>query len=288
MEIYHITHEDDRWVLREEGDQRALLEAANRQDILDETRDYMKLRTALVKVHAEGRRRRRGAPLPAGTGPAGNRRVMPLLANRPGWDGRARSAEAQPWPAGTARSGRQPQFDADPPDRHCGNHAQQRQAPTATPLHRGQRGEGRVETGLAVRPGAPNRPAANNPIAEPASSHRASRRRPGHGRQHAGGRERLVEKDHRRYPAARRRAASLRRVLGHRAMKPTPARCTTASRPISTKGRVKPGRPPWWRSRASSQACSGQLASAATPTSTGLAPDRPSWVTSSAPSSAAL
>ena len=54
MEIYHITHEDDRWVLREEGDQRALLEAANRQDILDETRDYMKLRTALVKVHAEG------------------------------------------------------------------------------------------------------------------------------------------------------------------------------------------------------------------------------------------
>jgi len=48
MEIYHITHEDDRWVLREEGDQRALLEAGNRQDILDETRDYMKLRTALV------------------------------------------------------------------------------------------------------------------------------------------------------------------------------------------------------------------------------------------------
>lgn len=53
MEIYHITHEDDRWVLREEGDQRALLEAGNRQDILDETRDYMKLRTALVNVHGD-------------------------------------------------------------------------------------------------------------------------------------------------------------------------------------------------------------------------------------------
>jgi len=53
MENYHITHDDDRWVLREEGDQRALLEAANRQDILDETRDYMKLRTATVKVHTE-------------------------------------------------------------------------------------------------------------------------------------------------------------------------------------------------------------------------------------------
>jgi len=53
MEIYHITHEDDRWVLREEGDQRALIEATQRQDILDETRDYMKLRTALVRVHGD-------------------------------------------------------------------------------------------------------------------------------------------------------------------------------------------------------------------------------------------
>ena len=53
METHHITHEDDRWVLREEGDQRALLEAGNRQDILDETRDYMKLRTALVNVHGD-------------------------------------------------------------------------------------------------------------------------------------------------------------------------------------------------------------------------------------------
>lgn len=53
MERYHITHEDDRWVLREEGDQRALLEAVQRQDILDETRDYMKLRTATVQIHGE-------------------------------------------------------------------------------------------------------------------------------------------------------------------------------------------------------------------------------------------
>lgn len=53
MENYHITHEDDRWVLREEGDKRALLEALNRDDILSETRDYMKLRTASVKIHNE-------------------------------------------------------------------------------------------------------------------------------------------------------------------------------------------------------------------------------------------
>ncbi|EXF43596.1 hypothetical protein BAY1663_03986 [Pseudomonas sp. BAY1663] len=53
MEIYHITHEDDRWVLREEGDKRALIETSTRQDILDETRDYMKLRTASVRVHGD-------------------------------------------------------------------------------------------------------------------------------------------------------------------------------------------------------------------------------------------
>jgi len=53
MENYHITHEDDRWVLREEGDKRALLEAVTREDIIDETRDYMKLRTASVKIHSK-------------------------------------------------------------------------------------------------------------------------------------------------------------------------------------------------------------------------------------------
>ena len=51
MENYHITYEDDRWVLREEGDKRALLEAVTREDIINETRDYMKLRTASVKIH---------------------------------------------------------------------------------------------------------------------------------------------------------------------------------------------------------------------------------------------
>jgi len=53
MENYHITHEDDRWVLREEGDKRALIETLTKEDILNETRDYMKLRTASVKIHAE-------------------------------------------------------------------------------------------------------------------------------------------------------------------------------------------------------------------------------------------
>jgi hypothetical protein len=51
MENYHITHDQDRWVLREEGDKRALLEATTKDDIISETRDYMKLRTASVKIH---------------------------------------------------------------------------------------------------------------------------------------------------------------------------------------------------------------------------------------------
>ncbi|AHL74630.1 hypothetical protein CH92_05780 [Stutzerimonas stutzeri] len=53
MENYHITHDGDRWVLREEGDKRALLEATTKDDIINETRDYMKLRTASVKIHTQ-------------------------------------------------------------------------------------------------------------------------------------------------------------------------------------------------------------------------------------------
>ena len=56
MENYHITHDQDRWVLREEGDKRALLEASDKEDILNETRDDMKLRTASVEIHSQGRK----------------------------------------------------------------------------------------------------------------------------------------------------------------------------------------------------------------------------------------
>ena len=51
MQNYHITEQDQRWVLREEGDRRVLIEAGSREEILAETRDYMKLRNASVKVH---------------------------------------------------------------------------------------------------------------------------------------------------------------------------------------------------------------------------------------------
>ncbi len=55
MQHYEVISRDsDRWVLREEGDARALIEASSRDDILAETRDYMKLRTAVVKVYENG------------------------------------------------------------------------------------------------------------------------------------------------------------------------------------------------------------------------------------------
>lgn len=53
MGNYQITHEVDRWVLREQGDRRALIETQTREEILNETRDYMKLRTASVMIHNE-------------------------------------------------------------------------------------------------------------------------------------------------------------------------------------------------------------------------------------------
>ncbi|MFC3609721.1 DUF2188 domain-containing protein [Stutzerimonas tarimensis] len=53
MEIktYHITHEDERWMLKEDGFADALVEASDQDDILEKTRDYLKLRKARVLVH---------------------------------------------------------------------------------------------------------------------------------------------------------------------------------------------------------------------------------------------
>ena len=53
METYHITQEGNRWLLREEGDPRVLIETASREAALEQTRDYLKLRTATVHT-AEG------------------------------------------------------------------------------------------------------------------------------------------------------------------------------------------------------------------------------------------
>ncbi|MCW3148318.1 DUF2188 domain-containing protein [Stutzerimonas stutzeri] len=53
MQNYHITREGERWLLREEGDRRVLIETASRDEILREARDYMKLRTAMVRVHGD-------------------------------------------------------------------------------------------------------------------------------------------------------------------------------------------------------------------------------------------
>lgn len=51
METYHITLEGNRWLLREEGDPRVLIETASRDAALEQTRDYLKLRMATVRIH---------------------------------------------------------------------------------------------------------------------------------------------------------------------------------------------------------------------------------------------
>lgn len=51
MQNYHITQDQNRWVLKEEGDERVLIEARTQDEIVEETRDYMKLRVGSVKIH---------------------------------------------------------------------------------------------------------------------------------------------------------------------------------------------------------------------------------------------
>lgn len=51
MQTFHITCENSRWTLREEGDERVLIEATSEDEIRREARDYMKLRVGEVQLH---------------------------------------------------------------------------------------------------------------------------------------------------------------------------------------------------------------------------------------------
>ncbi len=51
MKTYHVTQEDDRWTLKEDGFADALIEAEDRDEVLEETREYMKVRFARVLIH---------------------------------------------------------------------------------------------------------------------------------------------------------------------------------------------------------------------------------------------
>ncbi|MBU3055254.1 DUF2188 domain-containing protein [Pseudomonas indica] len=51
MQNYHLSPADGRWVLREEGSDRAVLEAATKEEAVTRMREYMQQRTGSVKIH---------------------------------------------------------------------------------------------------------------------------------------------------------------------------------------------------------------------------------------------
>lgn len=53
MDNYHITKKGDIWRFQKEGAERALKNAATKQEIIRHTQDFMKDKTGSVKIHKE-------------------------------------------------------------------------------------------------------------------------------------------------------------------------------------------------------------------------------------------
>ena len=53
MDNYHITKDGDKWKLKKEGAERASKTADTKQEIIDQTRDFMSDKTGSVKIHKE-------------------------------------------------------------------------------------------------------------------------------------------------------------------------------------------------------------------------------------------
>ncbi|MCU7848038.1 MAG: DUF2188 domain-containing protein [Candidatus Thiodiazotropha sp. (ex Lucinoma kastoroae)] len=51
MDNYHITKDGDKWKLTKEGNERASKTADTKQEIVQETRGFMKSRSGSVKIH---------------------------------------------------------------------------------------------------------------------------------------------------------------------------------------------------------------------------------------------
>lgn len=56
MDNYHITKDESKWKLTKEGNQRPSKTSETKQDIINQTRDFMKDKTASVKIHKENGR----------------------------------------------------------------------------------------------------------------------------------------------------------------------------------------------------------------------------------------
>jgi len=51
MDNYHITKDGDIWKLKKEGNDRASITANTKNDIIQQTRDFMEDKTGSVKIH---------------------------------------------------------------------------------------------------------------------------------------------------------------------------------------------------------------------------------------------
>ncbi len=53
MDNYHITKNDGKWKLTKEGSDRAVKTSLTKDDIITQTRDFMKNKVGSVKIHKE-------------------------------------------------------------------------------------------------------------------------------------------------------------------------------------------------------------------------------------------
>ena len=53
MDNYHVTKSGNQWKLKKEGAERASKTADTKQEIINQTREFMKDKTASVKIHKE-------------------------------------------------------------------------------------------------------------------------------------------------------------------------------------------------------------------------------------------
>lgn len=53
MDNYHITKDGDKWKLKKEGNQRPSKTAETKDDLIQQTREFMEDKTGSVKIHKQ-------------------------------------------------------------------------------------------------------------------------------------------------------------------------------------------------------------------------------------------
>lgn len=70
MDNYHITKKGEKWNLTKEGGQRPSKSADTKEEIIQETRDFMQGKEASVKIHKEDGRFQEERTYPRGSDPS--------------------------------------------------------------------------------------------------------------------------------------------------------------------------------------------------------------------------